>query len=1017
MGNEQNWVQHRCPSCRSDDIRELPLEHTWVCNSCGSRFKKEEDAALGSKIDEASDLRNKLKFDEALELLEDLIEKYPDSDKLYFQRLLSRFGVTYVDENEEITPKPTLSRASDASITDTADYKKLMELSQGDTKQEYVKIFDELEKLRIEIIKKAKKQKPFDVFICYKRTLPGTDYLTPDSETARKIYDKLTRDGYEVFFAQETLNGFAGEEYEPIIYNALISSKVMIVVSSSEVDYVSAPWVKNEWSRFISLIETEKNNQRALVPTVAKNVKLGDLPARLARLQGFEFDADYYSKLDKILHKYIKKGVTSNITRGNNEVVVDVKAVEVVEVKVEKRELGTRPTVEVTTSEQTMLGKCHGWLEKGQFKRVTEETAVILEKNNQSEFGAWLNILGTIGCKSEEEAKRGYFVKMSEAKLETMLSRMEIALQYCNERTYDGRIDVISSRILNTFVSGDYQTACTIYKFFITLVDEKFENNLTMSVVDKVVEKIHNNGGNIKELEVKEITDSIYGSLTKLGAKGIISVYNSIANALLLEKRFKHAIVYYEKSLELFAADPDALWGRMLANSKATNDFEFINKSINPSEATQTLEQMIKGGYRLNTASRNYLMRVKDMGILLLNTSKSKMAYEFFKDVYSLIPATDKFAEVAHESANTFAELLTLKGYFHEAEDFYKFLLETDQLDFTAHFGLFRCAAKARTIFDLLLVKSSFYEMYKGFLHNMLEAENHSLEIGKIDSEVFSELDTLHEEIIENKNRGLIFTALAQASKVAVQNMIVVSPKEALDATNKGMSDALRKNKYAISHLIYQDDNYNNIKNKTKATTKTASSKKYENEKIRSNVKLFDKFRSINLKKELLIALITAVAGCTLAGGTLLNEFDLNNGLEGFPLIYAILFVIVILAVAITMIVLIWKKCCTDCDTENICGSCLGWYFGGALGGGLAIMIGCGAIFFIGKLGGELVSSLGFGLPFQYLMLLPYVIYKIVDIVKKKDILTYKYYVFSAAFLIGSYFIYSALLDLALQTV
>ena len=125
MENEQKFIKDKCPSCTGDELIFNQLDHTWKCTFCGSVFKKEEDQFLGGRIDEASELRNHLDFDEALELLDELIEKYPTNAELYFQRILSRYGVTYVDEDENRSSKPTLCRASETKISELADYTKL----------------------------------------------------------------------------------------------------------------------------------------------------------------------------------------------------------------------------------------------------------------------------------------------------------------------------------------------------------------------------------------------------------------------------------------------------------------------------------------------------------------------------------------------------------------------------------------------------------------------------------------------------------------------------------------------------------------------------------------------------------------------------------------------------------------------------------------------------------------------------------------------------------------------------
>ena len=67
--------------------------------------------------------------------------------------------------------------------------------------------------------------------------------------TAYDIYEKLTDKGLRVFFSRITLQDKLGCDYEPYIYSALRSARVMLAVTA-DAKNASAVWVKNEWKRF-----------------------------------------------------------------------------------------------------------------------------------------------------------------------------------------------------------------------------------------------------------------------------------------------------------------------------------------------------------------------------------------------------------------------------------------------------------------------------------------------------------------------------------------------------------------------------------------------------------------------------------------------------------------------------------------------------------------------------------------------------------------------------------------------
>ena len=129
-----------------------------------------------------------------------------------------------------------------------------------------------------------------------------------DSVIAQELYYQLQKEGFKVFFAKITLENKIGESYEPYIYAALNSAKVMLVIGSKK-EYFEAPWVKNEWNRFQTLI---KNGATKTIIPCFKDMDPYDLPEEFAYLQsqdmskiGFEQDLIYGIK--KLINTEPKK--------------------------------------------------------------------------------------------------------------------------------------------------------------------------------------------------------------------------------------------------------------------------------------------------------------------------------------------------------------------------------------------------------------------------------------------------------------------------------------------------------------------------------------------------------------------------------------------------------------------------------------------------------------------------------------------------------------------------------------
>lgn len=176
---------------------------------------------------------------------------------------------------------PTCHRVQVASILADADYLAAVENAPD---EESRRIYQE-EAARIAEIQKgilaiSANKKPYDVFICYKET-DANGQRTHDSQWAQDIYYGLTEQGYKVFFSRITLEDKLGQQYEPYIFAALNSAKVMVVVGSRP-EYFNAVWVKNEWSRYLALMAHDR--KRLLIPCY-RDMDPYDLPEELSALQ------------------------------------------------------------------------------------------------------------------------------------------------------------------------------------------------------------------------------------------------------------------------------------------------------------------------------------------------------------------------------------------------------------------------------------------------------------------------------------------------------------------------------------------------------------------------------------------------------------------------------------------------------------------------------------------------------------------------------------------------------------
>ena len=121
---------------------------------------------------------------------------------------------------------------------------------------------------------------------------------------ANDIYHQLTLEGFKVFYAAITLEDKLGQEYEPYIFAALNSAKVMLVIGSKP-EYFTAVWVKNEWSRYLKLMKGDRS--KLLIPCY-KDMDAYELPEEFAHLQAQDmgkigFINDIVRGIKKVINK------------------------------------------------------------------------------------------------------------------------------------------------------------------------------------------------------------------------------------------------------------------------------------------------------------------------------------------------------------------------------------------------------------------------------------------------------------------------------------------------------------------------------------------------------------------------------------------------------------------------------------------------------------------------------------------------------------------------------------------
>ena len=252
------------------------------CEYCGTKqtVPKAMDENLQNLFNRANTLRMKSEFDKAEKLYEKIIQADSTQSEAYWGLILCKYGIEYVDDPKTYKKIPTCHRASYDSIIADDDYKSAIENADMSQRILYEEQAKEIDRIQKDILALAQNEETYDVFICYKET-DTSGKRTQDSVIANDIYHQLTQEGFKVFYAAITLEGKLGSAYEPIIFAALNSAKVMLAIGTKP-EYFNAVWVKNEWSRYLKIIKSDRS--KLLIPCY-RDMDAYELPEEFAHLQ------------------------------------------------------------------------------------------------------------------------------------------------------------------------------------------------------------------------------------------------------------------------------------------------------------------------------------------------------------------------------------------------------------------------------------------------------------------------------------------------------------------------------------------------------------------------------------------------------------------------------------------------------------------------------------------------------------------------------------------------------------
>ena len=527
----------KCKMC-GGTIEFNPGDTVGVCDSCGTKqtLPRLDDDRKANLYDRANHFRRNNDFDKAAGIYEQILNEDNTDAEAYWSLVLCHYGIEYVEDPQSRKRIPTVNRAQFTSIFDDDNYKSALHYADGYQKELYEDEAKAINEIQKGILAISQKEEPFDVFICYKET-DNSGRRTQDSVLANDLYHQLTQEGFKVFFSRITLEDKLGTAYEPYIFAALNSAKVMVVLGTKP-EYFNAVWVKNEWSRYLSLVKNS-NGKKMLIPAY-KDMDPYDLPEEFSHLQ-----AQDMSKL----------GFMQDLIRGIKKIV---------SVGASKAEVKETVAVGGNVNVEPLLERAFMFLEDGDWDEANEYCEKVLDqdpKNVRAYLGKLMaecracRLEDLQNCRQPFDGNGNYnkILRFAEPKL---IETLKGYIAHINDRNENARLTGIYNRAVSAMneanSENEYKAAAEIFKTVPGFKD-----------ADSLVEKCLDNAEICRK-------DALYNSARSQMTGNIIRNYESAIRMLESISGWKDAdeqIYACQKKVEELKAKEEA--ERLEAERKA----------------------------------------------------------------------------------------------------------------------------------------------------------------------------------------------------------------------------------------------------------------------------------------------------------------------------------------------------------------------------------------------------------------------------------------------------------------
>ena len=721
----------RCIRCNTPLDAKIIKDGVLECNHCHQimTFPKDNQTDDVKQLIENGKIKlNICHFKEALELFKIAIEKAPNEPEAYFNYALARYQIQYLRDITNKKMQPICHVYRDKPFTEDQSYNKALSLATNRQKEEYQRKAIEIEKIQMEFSKLEKQKINYDCFICtkvseYDKGNKKDVRQTIDCQKAYDIYHMLINKGFHPFFSEALMSGHTGEAYEAHILYALYKAKCMLIVCSDE-SYLDTPWVKNEYTRYIGLINSGNKKVKDSLAIVYLNSVIETLPIpgyEDTKLQGLDFkdSLTFADSLTNFLNRCLTGRIeTEKITvqTGKKEKIITPKQ------DIQLKTISDTNVVNINPNLEEVLKKVNLFINSyNDFNKAKEYITIAkhIDINNENSEIDYFTFLIKYKIHGFKELNSDLKFNVKEIDKIIKKSNSDFAIKIFSE-IYECLNGLINSRKFNK-------------KFLISLYEVVEEYN------DESVNKLSDN---LVSYAIKTCDNEIFFAAYKARSKSAEYINQYRENLLtllkneIINKKFESAQECIKVLDELYSGNVTVLESKLLIKYHCAN-FEELFKYETKFNEYNTIKEILEYSTSVDKLILQVTNWIDNIIYKLINDTKDKKKKLFYyKHIENLI----KFINDGDDNDNSDDELqrneLKKLGEqaqkdlnFSEAIKYYKLAINIDskniELQAEIYFNMALCDLKCATLKDSYNMKSYIFDsVYYTSLINYLVDKN-----------------------------------------------------------------------------------------------------------------------------------------------------------------------------------------------------------------------------------------------------------------------------------------------------